>query len=68
MGIIKSVLDWFQLVYDTIQYIRLNGWAEYRKARERYDKHQEALKNRSYKYSKVGEIKMRNEIAKKKRK
>lgn len=29
----------FQRIVDTIQYIRLHGWAEFREARKRYDTH-----------------------------
>jgi hypothetical protein len=60
--------NWLKLIfYDTPAYIYIHGWKEYRLARQRYDRHQEAVKNIESRYSKVGEIKMRNRMAKKKR-
>ena len=56
------IVRYFTLLYDTLQYIRLHGWAEYRKARERYDRHQEALKNKEARYTKKGEIERSRQI------
>ena len=62
-----GIANFFYNIWDTISYIRKYGWAEYKLARKRYDKHQEALDNRDAKYSKVKAIKMAN-LAKKARK
>ena len=48
--------NWLLLVRDTIQYIRLYGWDEYRLARQRYDRHQRTLKDQAARYTKQGEI------------
>jgi len=63
----NAVVRYLKLVYQTILYIKNNGWAEYKKARARYDKHQEALKNIEARYSKVGEIKRANQMMKNRR-
>ena len=54
-------------VWDTISYIREHGWDEWRKARRRYDQHQEAVKNLQSKFSKVAAIKQANRLKKLKR-
>jgi hypothetical protein len=50
------LIRYFKHLYDTVQYIRINGWKEYCLARERYDRHQKALDDRKYKYTRAGEI------------
>ncbi|MFA5378837.1 MAG: hypothetical protein WC455_24000 [Dehalococcoidia bacterium] len=55
---------YFKHWWDTIEYIQEHGWKEYRKARERYDKHQETIKNIQSRYTKKGEIKMANRMSK----
>jgi membrane-bound lytic murein transglycosylase B len=60
----NAIVRYLKLWVETIQYIRLHGWAEYRKARERYDKHQNAIQNIESRYSKVREIKRANQLMK----
>lgn len=62
--IVGRVVRWFLLLKETIVYIRTNGWKEYKKARKRYDRHQEALKNLESRYTKKGEIRRNKQIAK----
>lgn len=52
---------------ETIVYIYRNGWEEYRKARERYDRHMELQERSKSKYSRVGEVRQRKDAAKKAR-
>jgi hypothetical protein len=53
-------------LFDTLQYIRKHGWHEYREARRRYDQHIQAQENRTFRYTKKGEIAMRNAMKKRK--
>jgi len=61
------LVRYLKLVYQTIQYIMEHGWTEYKAARKRYDKHQDAIKNIEARYSKVGEIKRANQMMKSRR-
>jgi hypothetical protein len=61
------VVRYLKLWYDTVLYIWVHGWSEYRNARARYDKHQEAIRNIESRYSKVGEIKRANQMMKQRR-
>jgi hypothetical protein len=62
-----SFASWFQNLRDTIYFIHLHGWSEYQKARERYDKHQDAIANKKARYTKAGEIALHRAIKKAKR-
>jgi hypothetical protein len=50
----------YKRLYDTILYIRQNGWVEYRKARKRYDEHMRLQSYGDAKYNKRNEIKQIN--------
>jgi hypothetical protein len=54
MGFVSHIIE-------TIQYIREHGWAEYRKARQRYDRH---IKSQDDRVTKRDRLDFRKQVKK----